>query len=272
MSDRFTTIVVPLDLKPNSERAVGVAGALAAIADLPVVLVTVSTEDRLEPDKARLHQVATRCGLTKWEPVVLHDHRPGRAIATYLESEDHPLVVMASPVHGVVNEWLSLSTVAHVLSEVDCPVLVVGPHVERDWRPNAARLIACAEPEWDAGSALCEIARWSRTFAAPNPWVVEVIVPDDRVPPDARDSSLLMTTVNRLARSGVVAEWEVLHDVDPVDGLLRFAESVSDGMLLVTSGRWTDPDHVHAHSVSRELAHRSPRPVLVVPRASVVTI
>jgi hypothetical protein len=147
----------------------------------------------------------------------------------------------------------------------------VGPPVERDWRPNAARWIACAEPQWDDGSALCEIARWNRTFAAPNPWVVEVIVPDDRVPPDARDSSLLMATVDRLARSGVVADWEVLHDDDPVDGLLRFAESVTDGMYLVTSERWTDPDHVHVHSVSRELAHRSPRPVLVLPGASVET-
>jgi len=271
MTDRFTTIVVPLDLKPNSERAVGVAADLAAIADVPVVLVTVSTEDRSETDRARLHQVATRCGLTKWDAVVLHDHHPAKAIASYLRAEVRPLVVMASPGRGVVNEWLSRSTVAHVLSEVDSPVLVVGPQVDRGWRPGAACLIACAEPEWDADSALCELSRWNSTFAAPRPWVVEVIVPDDRIPPDARDSAFVFGTVDRLARSGILAEWEVLHDDNPVDGLLRFAESITDGMFLVTSERWSDPEHVHAHSVARELAHRSPRPVLVLPRASVAT-
>src|SRR5262245_56751693 len=110
MKDTFTTIVVPWDLRPSSERAVGVAAALAAMADLPVVLVTVSTEDRRESDKARLRQAAAQFGLTKWDAVVLHGHHPAQAIAGYVGSQHRPLVVMASSVHRAVSEWLSPST------------------------------------------------------------------------------------------------------------------------------------------------------------------
>jgi len=269
MNGNFTTIVVPLDLKPNSERAAAVAGAVAAMADLPVVLLTVTTEDRQEPDKARLHQIAAKFGLDNWDAVVLHGHHPAREIGAYVATHDHPLIVMASPVHGAVSEWLSASTVAHVLSEVSCPVLVLGPHVDREWKPEAARLIACAEPDWDADAALEQIVRWDRTFAAPTPWIVEVVEPEDGIPPDPREGALVMRVADRLAHAGIRVDWEVLHDDKPVDGLLRFAESVGDGVFVVTSERWADPAHVHAQSVSRQLAHRSPLPVLVVPHAFV---
>jgi nucleotide-binding universal stress UspA family protein len=153
------------------------------------------------------------------------------------------------------------------LSKVSCPVLVVGPHVDPEWRPISPRLIACAEPGWDADAAIGEMIRWQSTFEGPTPWVVEVVEPDARTPDGAPEESLLLRTADRLAQSGVRVDWEVVHDDEPVDGLLRFAESATDAIFLATTERWADPAHVHAHSVSRQLAHRSPRPVLVVPHA-----
>jgi nucleotide-binding universal stress UspA family protein len=56
-----------------------------------------------------------------------------------------------------------------------------------------------------------------------------------------------------------------LHDDDPVKGIIRFAEPLEDAVLVVTSERWSDPVRTHLHSVSRRIAHRSAKPVLVIP-------
>ena len=142
MADTFTSIVVPLDLSFDSDRSVAIAGALASIASLPVELVTVTSDVRQEPEKARLHQSATAHHLERWSGLVLHDHDRAGALAAHVSTLESPLVVMASNVHGPVGELLSLSTSAELLSEITCPVLVIGPNVEPAWSANQAQLVA----------------------------------------------------------------------------------------------------------------------------------
>ena len=269
MTDTFTSIVVPLDLTVESDRAVAIAGALASIASLPVELVTVTGDVREEPEKARLHQSASAHHLERWNGLVLHDDDVACALAEHLSTLDSPLVVMASTVHGPVGELLSLSTSAELLSKVTCPVLVIGPHVEPTWRANQAQLLLCVGPTSRAEATIAQMLRWSCTFGGRDPWFVEVIEPVEQlpVPSDVPESAHVRRLADLLTKHGIESNWDVLHDNDPVEALVRFAQKFDQTVFVVASDQWTDPAHVHVHSVSRHLAHRSTQPVLVVPHA-----
>jgi len=267
MTDTFTSIVVPLDLEFDSDRAVPIAGAIASIASLPVELVTVTGGAREEPEKARLHQSATAHHLERWNTVVLHDKDPGGSLAEHLETLDSPLVVMASAVHGPVGELLSLSMSAELLSKVSSPVLILGPHVEPTWRPDHAQLLSCLGPVGHAEATIPQTMKWSRTFGGAEPWFVEVVDPGAQLPSssDVSESAHVHRFAELLTQQGIGSNWDVLHDHDPVDALIRFAQKFDRAVFVVASDRWSDPGRVHLHSVARDLAHRSPQPVLVVP-------
>jgi nucleotide-binding universal stress UspA family protein len=266
--ERFKTIVVPLDVEHDHAVALDEAAALAAAAGLDIQLVSVSSGPQEEPDRARLHQAGSQHHLERWEDVVLHGSHVAEAIAVHLTTVEGPLVVMASSVHGPLGELLSLSTVSEVLTEVDCPVLIVGPHVAD--RPRLPpRLIICVAPTSHADTIVPEVARWQNTFGGEPPWVVEVVDPgsSERATRDVPDTAVVQRFAEQLAASGIRSEWEVLHDDDPVEGVIRFTEPIEDAVLLVASERWSDPVRTHLHSVSRRIAHRSAKPVLVIPTA-----
>jgi nucleotide-binding universal stress UspA family protein len=267
LTDTFTTIVVPLDLELDSDRAVAIAGAIASIASLPIELVTVTGGARQEPEKARLHQSASAHHLERWTGVVLHDKDPSSALAEHLGTLDSPLVVMASAVHGPVGELLSLSTSAELLYKVTCPVLILGPHVEPTWHPNHAQLLSCLGPVGHAAATIPQMMKWSRTFGGEEPWFVEVVDPGTQLPSssDVSESARVHRFAEMLTQHGIGSNWDVLHDHDPVDALIRFAQKFDRAVFVVASDRWSDAGRVHLHSVSRDLAHRSTQPVLVVP-------
>jgi nucleotide-binding universal stress UspA family protein len=131
----------------------------------------------------------------------------------------------------------------------------------------APTLIACIGPSTDTDPTLPVMARWAGTFGGPEPWFVEVLPPDGLrdVADDVRETSLVQRRAERLADLGVRSEWDVLHGRDLVEAVERFAEQIDEPVLVVESEHWTDPDHVHLHSVARRLAHRARQPVLVVP-------
>ena len=267
MADTYTSIVVPLDLSFESDRAVGIAGALASIANLPVELVTVTGDVRQEPEKARLHQSASAHHLQQWSGLVLHDDDPAGALAKHLATLESPLVVMASSVHGPLAELLSLSTSAELLSRTACPVLLIGPHVESTWRAHQAQVVLCIGQTTHAEAMIPQMTTWSRTFGGVAPLLVEVVDPVGKrqVPSDVPDSAHVHRLAELLSEQGIVSSWDVLHDDDPVEALVRFGEKFEQTVFVVASEQWTDPAHVHLHSVSRHLAHRSTQPVLVIP-------
>jgi len=269
MSETFSTIVVPLDLGVDSERAVPVAGAIASLAALPIELVTVTGDVREQLEKARLHQSATTHKLERWNSVVLHDKDPGASLAEHLQMIETPLVVMASAVHGPIGELLSLSTAAELLSKARCPVLILGPHVQPTWHPDGVQLLSCVGSIGHAETTMPQMMKWTRTFGCGTPpWFVEVVEPGAlAAAADVDESAHVHRFAELLAKRGMEGNWDVLHEHDPVDALLRFAEKFDRAVFVVASDQWSDPAHVHLHSVSRQLAHRSTQPVLVVPRA-----
>lgn len=267
MRVQFSTIVVPLDLEPSHDRAVPVAGFLADLANLPVVLLTVSSPGMPDqPDEFDLRRTAERHHLERWSAAVLHDNEPHRAIAAHLRTLDAPLVVMASEVGGAMHELVSDDTPAHLLSDITCAALILGPNVPDAWQPAHPQLVCCVAPADRAHIALPWMARWFNTFGGNTPCFVTVIHTglsntdaSERVQALARDL---------FATSGITGDWNVTQDDDPVDGVLALTHDNHDAVIVVTTERWSDTSRLHLHSVARRLARSSTKPVLVVPYAS----
>ncbi|MBI5089787.1 MAG: universal stress protein [Actinobacteria bacterium] len=270
MDERFTHLVVPLDLESCGDQSIDVARDLATLGRLPIELVIVlpDTFDLTSgiaslADRAREHRVPEHTA------VVLTGNDPAKAVAEHLLTLEAPLVVLATAAHGPVGELLSASASARFMSLVESPVLVVGPRVDDRALPVAPTLLACVGPTGESDPTITVMARWAHSFGGPEPWFVEVLAPNG-VPADAgdvRESGLVQCRSEQLAKLGVQSEWEVLHGTDLVDAVERFADGVVEPVLVAESEHWTDPDHLHLHSAARRLAHRGHHPVLVVPHA-----
>lgn len=267
MRAKFSTIVVPLDLEPSHDRAVPVAGFLANIGNLRVVLLTVSSPGMPDQsDTFDLRRTAEKHHLDRWSAAVLHDNEPHRAIAAHLQTLDAPLVVMASEVRGTMRELVSEDTPAHLLSDITCPALILGPNVPDAWQPAHLQLVCCVGPADRAHIALPWMAHWFNTFGGNTPSFVTVI---HTSPPLADASERVEVLAHDLfASAGIRGDWQVVRDDDPVDGVLGFTHDNHDAVIVVTTERWSDTSRLHLHSVARRLARLSTNPVLVVPHAS----
>jgi nucleotide-binding universal stress UspA family protein len=272
MDERFTHLVVPLDLESCGDQSIDVARDLASLSRLPIELVVVLPESfdvasgiGSISERAREHRIPEHTA------VVLAGNDPAKAVAEHLLTLEAPLVVLATAAHGPVGELLAASASARFMSLVESPVLVVGPHVTDRAVPTAPTLLACIGPSGESDPTLHVMARWAHTFGGPEPWFVEVLAPNPSSAADAggdiRESALVQRRAEQLAKLGVRSEWEVLHGSDLVDAVERFAAEVAEPVLVAESVHWTDPEHLHLHSAARRLAHRSHHPVLVVPHA-----
>lgn len=268
MDEKFTSVVVSLDLEGHDDRTIEVARSLATLADLPIELVIALPERYERGSGVRpLEQLARAHDLANWIPTVLLGNEPATAIADHLQMLHAPLLVASSPAHSVLGEIVWTSTTAGLLVRVHSPLLVLGPHVPSTWRATVPTLLACVGPSSHADPVVDAMAQWMHTFGGHAPWFLEVLSPA-YLPPDTDDlheSAVVQRRAERLAELGVESQWDVLHGDDPVGAIERFADEVAQSVLVVSSERWTDPSRLHLHSVSRRLAHRAHQPVLVIP-------
>lgn len=268
MPEAFSTIVVPLDLEPNHDRAVAAAAGLAAVGNLPIILITASSPGLPDGrDQIELGRIAEKHHLGRWSAVVLHDNQPARVLGAHLLTLDAPLVVMATRVRGMVSQLGSTHTAAALLGAINCPALVLGPNVPETWHPLHAQLICYVDPGEPAYPAVPWIIRWLEAFGGRDPCFVAVEPSGTTTDNQASNKSV---DVERLAAdlystAGFHADWNMLCDGNPVDGLLAFTAGNADALPVVASKRWPDDSRLHRHSIARHLAHASVHPVLVVP-------
>ena len=251
---RFTVIVVPLDLEPDHDRAVAAAAVLAVVGDVPIVLITVSSPGLPDvTDRIDLRRTAEEHRLDQWSSVVLHDNDPARALSAYVRGLEAPLVVIATGVRGAISGLSSADITADLLGEIGSPALVLGPHVPETWQPRQSQLICCVPRGETSAAVTPSTARWLETFGGTSPRFVTVEPSDaPATNPDGRHT-----------------DWTLVHDDDVVNGLLVFAADLADGVLVVSSERWSDDTRLHRHSIARHLAHNAAVPVLILPRAAV---
>ncbi len=268
MPEAFSTIVAPLDLEPNHDRAVAAAAGLAAVGNLPIILMTASSPGLPNGrDQIELGRIAEKHHLDRWSAVVLHDNQPARVVAAHLLTLDAPLVVMATGVRGMISQLSSTHTAASLLGAINCPALVLGPNVPDTWQPRHAQLVCCIDPGEPAYPAVPWVVRWLKAFGGRDPCFVAV-KPSDSAPDTPacnRPVDVERLAAGLYSTAGFLADWNILRDDNPVNGLLAFTADNVDALLVVTSKRWTDDSRLHRHSIARNLAHASVHPVLVVP-------
>ena len=226
----FRSIVVPLDLEEQGDRALPLAGRLAAAAGVPLELVTVSSPNLPEEcDRYELDERAALLPGVTAHSTVLHGDDPAEALLAWLDAHPGALPVMATHARGLLTQRLFGSVSEGLLARYRGPIVLVGPHVEVQRGPGApAVVIVSAHDEAVAAAARA----WTATFAPP------------AVAPVAQP---------RPSRAA------------PVTGT---ADELGDVVVAIASRRWRDPDHRHLASVARSVTQASRHPVLVVPAAS----
>jgi nucleotide-binding universal stress UspA family protein len=263
----FSSIVVPLDLEAQGDRALPIAGALAAKAGILLELVTVSSPGlSQEFDAYELEQRGRASGAT-WKATVLHDNDPSAAMVGFLADRPDALVVMATRARTTVGGLILGSLSEDLLSHGHHPTLLVGPNASIEDPPPAPTLVAGVERGPTANQLLPTLLEWNATFDGPPPWLVEVSTEDTEQGRSAEvaEPSDVHWLAERLKEHGIVSESEVAHARRPTVGLTEFADRVIDAVIVVASSRWTDPQHHHLRSVARRLTHGAHQPVLVVP-------
>jgi len=265
--EMFTSIVVPLDLEPEGDRALPAAGALAFHAGIPVEFVTVSSPGM--PELADICELSERAReiRAKCTTTVLHDNDVVGALMSFLVERPAALVAMATRARGVFGEHLLGGVTESLLARADRPVLLVGPSARITNPPASPTLVAGVNATTIAEALLPAIEAWIDSFGGLPPRLVEVL-PVDRQgggPGENDESGNLQTLATNLKDQGVEARWHVAHAKRPEIALIEFADRLVDAVIAVASVRWTDPGHSHLASVARRLAQHAHHPVLVLP-------
>jgi steroid delta-isomerase-like uncharacterized protein len=244
------------------DRALPVVRELAALGDVSVELFTVASP--LVGDSAvEAHELSRRAAANGWPAdsyAVVHSVDPARTIVDHVRGRDDVLLVMATSASPAVTARYLGSVTEDVLSLIDQPLLLIGPHVPATLELDRPTLVVCVDDTEVAEAAVPAIVSWVRTFHGARPWIAQVLPADG----NAREWSHVRNLATRLSSDGIAASWEVLHGVEPETWLVEFADHLTDPVFVATSVRWTD-SLPHRHSTTRDLVHRSSRPVLVVP-------
>jgi nucleotide-binding universal stress UspA family protein len=230
----FSSVVVPLDLEPHGDRALPIAGRLAATAGIPLELVTVSSPAVTEEvDRYELERRG-RATAVPWTATILHDDDPAAAIVGFVAQRPGALVVMATRARSAIGQLVLGSVSEGLLSHADRPFLLIGPKASPDAPSVALTPVAGTEVGLRADAIGAALDAWAASFDGPPPQLAETS-PDGQA----------------------------------VDALMALADQVDDSLIVVASSRWTDPERTHLRSVARRLAHDARHPVLVVPAARV---
>jgi nucleotide-binding universal stress UspA family protein len=260
----FRSIVVPVDESPASDRGLAIALGMARRAALPVRLVSVrepscdviTAELDLRDRAIRAFPVA--CTTT----VVLDDDVEGALVRAIAERPDS-FVVLGTRARRAVGELLLGGVAEALLVRSDRPLVLVGPHVDADSHPCPQNLVIAVDSETTAAALVPPVVEWTKGFGG-RPWVVQVAA-KAKVPSGPSDTAVVHRTAAALTEAGIEAEWDLLSGDDLVSALISFTKRLGGGVLAVATRRWADPRRIHWSSTARELVHRSPYPVLVLP-------
>jgi nucleotide-binding universal stress UspA family protein len=255
----YTSLLVPLDYGPESDRAVQIAGRLAARAGVPIELITV-TDPRLDPDDDRgeLLRRAEQARPVACFGTVLVSDDVTTALVEAFHARPDALPVIGTAAPGPLAELFEPGIWEGVLAATGRPALLVGPHVKE--ADVATRpLLLGVTPGADAKRLTDAASRWADTFDV-GVAVVDLLGQGGLADPYAQ--SLLRDVSSSLVHEGLPATITVLRPEHPAEALLARSDRA---IIVVTSEHWASDERVHRASVARDVVRSAPLPVLVVP-------
>jgi nucleotide-binding universal stress UspA family protein len=259
----FTSLLVPLDFGPDGDRALHVAGRIAAEAGLPVEILTV-TDPRLDPETDtndllyradQIRPVACTVTLLRSEDV------PGSLVEAFRARPD-ALPVIGTAARGALGELLDGGVWQSVLAETGRPALLVGRHVvEGD--VEASRMLVAVTEACDSDGLADAVSDWAETFGA-TVSVADLLGEGGLARGTAQ--ATLREASSALRRHGILAPMSVIRSDHVARTVRELAAEGPPAVVAMVSERWVTPDRVHHVSVARDVVRTAAAPVLVVPR------
>lgn len=254
------TMIVPVDGSESAEQAMRVAQGLAAHFDTCDLLVMTASgkadRDRRDYLKAVVEE-ATEPGVRS---EFADNAEPADAIARMAEAMPDAVVCMATHGRGRVTAPFLGSVATEVLRRIKTPVLLVGPHCETAWWHDPAKLVTC----W-AGEGSNPIVAWARQWAEAlgiEFWLESVFHPLDTHMAENPHAEF-EPALARLA-SDVEVHLLPLRDDYPAGAIVRSARELPATLLAMTTHARTGFARAALGSVTMQVVHDSPCPVLVV--------
>lgn len=264
----MTTIVVPLDGSTFAERAVRPACSMAMRLDGARVLLVSCVSADSGGSSRRLHEIAEKFGdVVHMEIRLFEDAEPADAIETILDEDPDATVFMATHGRGGLRSAVLGSVTRKVVCRSTRPLVLVGPKCETVLLPGErGRMLVCSDGSAFSDNVLSEAAGWSDRLGL-EPWVVEVVVPDEdpesarRIPNRMVDAAQVHLD-HLVERLPVPARTRVLHG-NPSRAVAAFAEELPAEMIAMATHGRTGLTQLAMGSVATEVVRHAPCPVLV---------
>jgi nucleotide-binding universal stress UspA family protein len=260
----YTRVVVPLDRSARSEVAAGAGAALATRIGATLELVAVVRPGEVSPEHEE-YLAGVAAGLPGGAATeVVESDDVARGILAAVGSEGGGVLCMSTHGRSGVGALVLGSVSENVIGRSTEPVILVGPSVT----PQPAlqgRVLVGLDGSSMAEQLLEPAAAWARALGT-ELWLLQV-QPPDRL---AGDADVLETSyLHRLAdRVGddhdVAVGWDVVHDHDPADALVRVVRELPAALLAVSTHGRSGLQRVAMGSVAMKAAHKATSPILAV--------
>lgn len=258
-------LIVPLDGRDASVRAVPVAGRIATRLGLGVRLFGASGDDG--PD------------MEAWMQSVAENHLAGKEVTVEVVDGGDPVtaIVTAAGAGGMVCMATAASLLPHqghigsvaegVTREMERPVILVGPEMDVSPRANTTRLIVPVDGSPLSEAILPVAGDLAQALDVPA-WVVTVVSPSiessSHMGVDAMTIGVgyLRRLAGQLRDShGIDAEYEVLHRDNPAEAIVDFTGD--DGTVVMTTHGRSGLSRLFGGSVATGVVAHSQRAVIV---------
>jgi nucleotide-binding universal stress UspA family protein len=269
----MTTLVVPLDGSEFAERALRPACALAA--QLPrgrVALVTVNPQSAEDTERYLRDRAGLFANVIDVELEVIEHGDPGDGILEAAAARPHSIVCMATHGHGGLRALLG-SVAERVICRSADPMVLVGPQCRVSLLPGeAGRMVVCSDGSQFSEEIMPIASAWAG-YLRLEPWVVEVVAPDEAVVPadqPVRDreveaaSERLTRLTSPLDARGEPAHWKVLHGADLGETIAGFASRLPAVLIAMATHGRSGLARAALGSVATDVVRSSPCPVLIV--------
>jgi nucleotide-binding universal stress UspA family protein len=263
-------VVVPLDGRKGSVRAVPVAGRIARRLgnELRVVSVVAKFEDRESRTQWLSDVVSEHLGDDEFTMAVAVASEPSSEIAEIAEPGDLVCMATAGSVRFHNGHWGSVAEeVARALRR---PMLMVGPNVDPDPGQPTQRVIAPMDGSHHAEAAADPAAELAAVLEVPL-WLVEVVSPGAQAAEAAHHSGVVAGLEERYVaelqeRLARIVDIEIHHTViqseNPHRAISEFVGN--DGTAVMSTRGRSGPTRVFAGSVTAGVVAHSRRAVVVI--------
>jgi nucleotide-binding universal stress UspA family protein len=255
------TLIVPVDGSEASERAVPVAQTLALhLGNCDIVVLAACLADDEHSVRHYLDTLVDRVGAGVIRTDLVREPDPADAIVRAALNESDAVICMATHGRGRLAAPLLGSVATEVLRRVAAPVVLVGPQCEPAWWHDPARIVAC----W-VGAPSNPVLVPARDFVealGSELWVESVFHPLDTHMAENPHGEF-EPALEQIGPDVDIHLLPLTSDY-PAGAIVRSARELPATLLVMTTHARTGIARAALGSVTMDVVHRSPCPVLVV--------